>query len=187
MKVLAVLGSPREKGNCAFILDRFREKAEKKGHEFKVFKCYKMSYQSCLGCDACKSGETGKAACRQDDDFHTLLPYMIECDLLIFTSPIYLGQITGTSKQFLDRFACFIGPEFHMRDLPGKSFVSVVTCGTPSYKFEYVNEYLNTWLSEFFGMRCLGQITAGELYKGVDIKTRSDIIARVDDLSKEIF
>ena len=54
MTIVGLLGSPRAKGNCATIANRFTETAAKLGAETKTFELNRLAYRGCQGCYACK-------------------------------------------------------------------------------------------------------------------------------------
>jgi len=53
MKVVSLLGSPRENGNSSTIAKHFCDTAEKLGAEERAFSLNKLNYRGCQGCLAC--------------------------------------------------------------------------------------------------------------------------------------
>jgi len=57
----------------------------------------KLNY--CVGCLSCL--KTGR--CFQQDDANTVLPKMMEADVVYFASPVYYYSVSGQMKVFIDR------------------------------------------------------------------------------------
>ncbi len=106
MKLIAVNGSPRKNGNTAKLLQAFLDGAKEaqQGVETEIIQLYDLQYTGCRSCFACKSVNDklfGKCAIR--DDIHDILERVSYADVVAFGSPIYLGEMTGQLKSFLER------------------------------------------------------------------------------------
>jgi multimeric flavodoxin WrbA len=104
MKVIAVNGSPRKKGNTATLLAKALEGAKSKGAETELIHLYDLNYKGCISCYACKlktAKTIGKCAVR--DELAPILDRIADADALIMGSPLYLAMITGEMKSFLER------------------------------------------------------------------------------------
>lgn len=55
MKIVCLLGSPRNDGNSATIAKRFCETAEKLGSQVQTFALNKLTYKGCQACKGCKT------------------------------------------------------------------------------------------------------------------------------------
>ena len=51
-------------------------------------------------------------------------------------------QVSGITKNFLDRLRPFLKPNFTAKHLPGKKYVTVTCSGAPAASFSNVTEYL---------------------------------------------
>lgn len=178
MKIVAFVGSPRKNGNCAFITKNLTEKLEKKGHDCQTFYLYDQTVKGCIACDACT--EQTVEICIHDDDFNKMAQEIIKADAMIFASPIYMGQITGVLKLFVDRWYTFADEKFAIRHVQGKKFVVVTASGAPAEQFAGVAEYLKYWFGDFFKMQACGCIVGGELSEAGEAKKRSDILQEID-------
>ena len=141
MNILAIVGSPRRRGNTSTIIETICEAAGEAGHECDIQHIYDYDLNGCRACGKCKSGEV--ELCAQDDDMAELLLRVINSDCLIFGSPVYMGQVTGPAKTFLDRFYAFSTKGFGVRYLEGKKLITVITGGAPAEKYKSVEEYLH--------------------------------------------
>ena len=100
MKVLAINGSPREKGNTYLALCEVLGEVEKQGHETEILHIGNKVIRGCMGCGACK--KLGKCAFG-DAEFEEWVKKLQEADAIVLGSPVYFGGIAGTLKCFLDR------------------------------------------------------------------------------------
>jgi multimeric flavodoxin WrbA len=104
MKILAIMGSPRKKGNT-YNVTRIVEESMKKFEniEFEYVFLKDLDLKSCLGCGVCL--DKGEELCPLNDDRAMLEEKMHNAAGVIFTSPTYMFNVTGLMKNFIDRFA----------------------------------------------------------------------------------
>lgn len=104
MKIIAINGSPRKKGNTAELLKRALEGAKEGGAKTKLYHLYELEYTGCVSCFACKKkGNDCKGLCVIKDDLKEVLEEILKCDALIIGSPIYFSDVTGEIRSFLER------------------------------------------------------------------------------------
>ncbi len=103
MKVLALLGSPRKKGNTDLLLDAYLKGIEASGKGAEVSKVYlhEKNIRNCAACDACHVVNIGK--CVIQDDMQALYPEFIEADVVIYATPVYWWSVSSQLKSFMDR------------------------------------------------------------------------------------
>ncbi|MFH1114027.1 MAG: flavodoxin family protein, partial [Pseudomonadota bacterium] len=122
MKIVAVLGSPRPKGNSTALTRKILSKAGELGAETQEFVLNKMAFKGCQGCETCK---TKLDRCVLKDDLTEVLDAVKGADAVVLSSPIYFGEISGQLKSFFDRTYSYVNPDFSSRVQPGKSAVCV--------------------------------------------------------------
>lgn len=99
-KVLILSGSPRKGGNSDILCDEFMKGALKNGNEVeKIFVCEKK-ISPCTGCYYCKD-HGGR--CVFNDDMADILQKIIDCDVLVLSSPVYFYSICSQLKAVIDR------------------------------------------------------------------------------------
>lgn len=103
MKILAINGSPRKKGNTARLLEEALRGALNSGIDTEMLHLADYSFGGCLGCEGCSS--TFK--CVLPDDMQKIYPKIEEADGLICGSPTYFYNVTALMKAFLERCYCF--------------------------------------------------------------------------------
>lgn len=100
MKVTVITGSAHRHGTSAHLADKFIEGATVAGHEVFRFDAAFQQVHGCLGCDACRKG----GGCVYRDDMQTLNPHLLDCDAVVFASPVYYFNINAQIKAVIDRF-----------------------------------------------------------------------------------
>jgi len=153
MKVIAINGSPRKNGNTATILKEILEGAADKGAETRMIHLNALDMKGCQGCLACRDN---LGECAYDDDFQDVLREMKECDGVALGTPIYVFNVTGQFKCFLDRCYCFIDNNeegVYESVLPGgKKFALVTSQGDEDREaYRHIIDYLQLLLSFLSG------------------------------------
>lgn len=107
MRICILNGSPRLHGNTAELLKPFVEELQKSDAQLNNYTLVQMNVASCKGCYHCQdvSGEYG---CYQMDDMQEIAKTIIESDLIVLATPIYIWYCTSELKAVLDRFYGFI-------------------------------------------------------------------------------
>lgn len=103
MKVVAFLGSPREKGNSELMLDEALRAIEGEGHSVTVFRPSVMNISPCINCGGCD--ETG--ICEVKDDMDSVYETIREGERFIISSPIFFFGLTAQIKALIDRCQSF--------------------------------------------------------------------------------
>jgi multimeric flavodoxin WrbA len=112
-----------------------------------------LDMKGCQGCLACREN---LGQCAYKDDFQEVLKEMRDCDAVVLGSPIYVFNVTGQFKCFLDRCYCFIDRsedgEYKSVMPEGKKFALVTSQGDENRDaFKHVIEYLQMLLSFLSG------------------------------------
>jgi len=127
MKVIGFVGSPRKNGNTDLLVQQVLQGAVAAGAESKVFYLNDLNFRGCQGCGSCKVNDK----CIQQDDMTALYEEINEADAIILGSPVYMWQISGQTKLFIDRLYAFISPDFSSRLKKGKQAVLIFSQGNP--------------------------------------------------------
>ncbi len=99
-KVLILSGSPRKGGNSDLLCDEFARGARDQGHEVEKVFVAEKKIAPCLGCYYCKA-HGGK--CVYNDDMTALLQKIIDCNVLVLSSPVYFYSVCAQLKTVIDR------------------------------------------------------------------------------------
>ena len=101
--VVALLGSPRKKGNSTILAKQIIHGAESVGAKVDTVYLNGLNIKPCQGCYACK--KKNSTGCAVDDDMQSLYPKLVESDAWIIASPVYWFSMSAQTKIFMDR--CF--------------------------------------------------------------------------------
>jgi Multimeric flavodoxin WrbA len=183
MNILAFIGSARSGGNTARVVEAICKGAEESGHEVNVYNLSEMNIHGCQACDACQLGKVD--FCSIHDRLTDLLPQIAEADCLILGTPIYMLQVSGLTKNFLDRLRPFLRPDLTAKDLPGKKFITITCSGAPANAFSNVTEYLNQFFG-YYKMENAGNIIAGGLNKPDAILQQPEILENAKHIGKNL-
>lgn len=160
MKIIAINASHRgDKGHTRFLIDRLFEGASAAGAECEVVTLAALSMNRCLACGQCHT-EKSYLHCVYDDkdDVRGVFNKMAEADLIIYATPVYVFDMSGLLKTFLDRMYATgdifdfrlseRGLLFHHIDraICSKPFVTLVCCDnledeTPRNVLAYFRTY----------------------------------------------
>jgi multimeric flavodoxin WrbA len=105
LKVLGVSGSPRPESNTDILVNEVLKGARDAGHQTTFVKLNDLQIKGCQACGYCREKETNK--CKIFDDGYRLLEMTIDCDVLVFGSPVYMGGISAQAKLYIDRWYSF--------------------------------------------------------------------------------
>ncbi len=149
MKILALHGSPRTiqsqtRRLAGFVL----EGAAGAGAQTEMVDLADLHITPCKACEGC----TLTGTCVYDDDVAGILSRMREADGIVLGSPVYVDNVTGQLKVFVDRLADAV----HYQVLTGKFGCAVAT--THESGGDEVVAYLNHVLN-YLGIISVGSIS----------------------------
>jgi len=139
MKIICVLGSPREASNSTAVARRLLAGAEENGHEVKIYKLNDMDVRGCQGCRFCKENDVD---CIVKDDLLGYWKELHECGALVVAAPNYASYPCGPAITYMNRHYCLIDKNWTPRIKPGIKLVGIFSQGqsdrekyAPAYKW----------------------------------------------------
>jgi multimeric flavodoxin WrbA len=126
-KILALFGSPREKGNSTTLAKKIILGAESKGATVESIYLNGLDIKPCQGCYACQAEES--KGCIVDDDMQDIYPKIIEADALIIASPVYYFTMSAQTKIFMDRCLALFNQNPEGSPLYGKNIAIAMAYG----------------------------------------------------------
>ena len=108
MQILILQGSPRAKGNTAWMAEEFKNAAEAAGHQVTLVNVAHKHIAGCLACEYCHG--KGNGACIQKDDMQELYPLMAEAEVLVLAAPIYYFTLSAQIQAPIQRMYCVNAP-----------------------------------------------------------------------------
>lgn len=142
MRILAINGSHRgDKGHTRYLIDQIVEGAEEEGAECEVVTLAKTKIKRCIACGKCqKEKSLMRCVFHEKDDVASIFDKIAASDIVIYSTPIYVFNMSSLLKMFLDRFYCAgvsaelevteSGLLFHKvkQEICSKPFVALVCC-----------------------------------------------------------
>jgi len=180
MKVVGFIGSPRKKGNTATIVNEVLRGAREAGAETKVFNLNQLGIR---GCQACYKCQTPEGKCVQKDDMSPLYDEIYSADAVVIGTPVYLFQVTGQTKIFIDRLFAFLylkdgRPGNFRNKLKDKKTVTVFSQGQPDTSMFTSNFDLTEGVLSFLGFKVQERIVAGGMRGEDDAKGNTAILEK---------
>ena len=163
-KVLILSGSPRKGGNSDLLCDEFAKGAMKNGHKVEKIRVAEKNISPCIGCYYCaKHG----GRCAFNDDMADILQKIIDCDVLVLSSPVYFYSICAQLKTVIDRTVA------RWTEIANKELYYIATAA------EEDSDTLDTTLACFHGFaKCIdGYDEKGILY-GKGVSEKGDVLQR---------
>lgn len=134
MKVIAINGSPKAKGNTYLSLKTVCDELEKQNIETEIIHIGHMELKGCVSCGRCKDGH-----CRYSDEpLREIVDKIHAADGLLLGCPVYYSGIAGTMKCFLDRL--FFPSQGRLRLKVGAS-IAVLRRSGGVETFDQLNHY----------------------------------------------
>jgi len=169
MKITVFNGSPKaEKGNTDVMAQAFLEGACEAGAETEnIFLAHKKIHP-CTGCFTCWLKTPGH--CAIPDDMVELLPKLQNSDLVVFATPLYVDNVTGIMKNFMDRMIPMADPYFekdaggecrHKTHAKAPNIMVISNCGFPEQTHFQVLRFLFRRIA-----RNMNTELVGEIYRG---------------------
>lgn len=174
MKIL-MINSSRKSGNTASLLHLIAQFYRKSGHDVELLHLWDWDVGQCKGCERCIIKEN----CIISDHQKALELKLIGADALVLSSPVYMGQVTGRMKSFIDRTCRW----FHRPELVGKPCLVVSTTAGSGLKktVKYLEDTAVSW-----GMSPIGHITKKVIDLPYELNTKEiDILMGVTTWRKE--
>lgn len=180
MKVLGLVGSPREGGNTEIMVKEILEGASENGAETKIYNLNELDIKPCQACMHCK---TNDGECKTNDDMQILYKELAESDAFVLGSPIYMWQMTAQAKLFTDRLYALMGfPE----KLGKTSSALVFSQGNPDGRL--FDDYIGSTKQVFdlLGYPVKGVlVSAGDQTIGA-VKDKEDILKDARTIGKDL-
>ena len=121
MKITIIHGQSHEGSTCMIA----REVADKVGGEIQEFFLPRDFDKSCTGCFTCF--RTDLSQCPHYRELEPLIKAILESELLIFESPVYVYHATGQMMSFLDHFGTWWVVHRPMPEMSRKQAVVIST------------------------------------------------------------
>jgi multimeric flavodoxin WrbA len=99
MKIIGIVGSPRENGNTEILVNHALESIGEEGLDTELIRLAGLDIAPCNACMVC----TKEERCSIEDDLFPIYLKMKDADGIILGSPVYYGSATALVKSFMER------------------------------------------------------------------------------------
>jgi multimeric flavodoxin WrbA len=165
MFVLGLQGSPRRKGNTAYLLDLFLAEARRRGARTEVVSPAREAIVACKGCGACE--KTG--ICVSDDVMaKRIFSLLRQADVVVTASPVYFYGVTAQLKGLIDRCQTLWSRKYRLKLTdPGASVRCGVMLAVGATRGAKLFDGLHLTVDYFFD--AIAARSAGSLtYRGIE-------------------
>ncbi|MCX7843638.1 MAG: flavodoxin family protein [Clostridia bacterium] len=169
--MLVLIGSFRKDGNTSRIADLIKEQIVSSAHKEKItvdiekIQLGHTDIRICRGCRICF--DRGEEKCSLKDELLSIRDKMLEADGIIAASPVYVENVSGIMKNWIDRMAF----NCHRPAFAGKIAYIFATSGIGSSNnaINAIKTAFSTW-----GIKVAGEnkFRTGELMSYDEMKTR---------------
>ena len=123
LKVIAINSSNRKMNTYNII---FAVKQLLKNHDIdvEIINLFDFDIKTCIGCEQCLI----KGECVLTDQVSDIMEKIKSCDGIILTSPVYMENVSGKLKTFIDRTCSW----FHRPPIYGKPVLVIAKIGRAS-------------------------------------------------------
>lgn len=99
MKVIGIVGSPRNNGNTELLTSHVLKAITQEGLDTELIRLARLDIRPCNACMVCAKEER----CSIEDDMFPIYLKMKEADGIILASPVYYGSATALIKALMER------------------------------------------------------------------------------------
>lgn len=181
-KVVAIVSSPRAKGQGNAIVEKMAEVAKANGNEVEVI--YINKIDNLKGCQACMGCKKNPGKCVRNDSLTPVLDSVAAADSLILTTPDYFSQACGQYRMFEDRLYGFVGPDYQPTITPKKVAI-VVTCGGGIDGAHAIANAMQGVMTNFMKCDVVGQLVYSEKDSG-NFAENADAIAKAEEIANKL-
>ena len=176
MKILVLTGSPRKNGNSNILVDNFIKGATEKGHKVFRFDSAFKDVHPCIACNKC--GMNGP--CVFNDDFNFVRQHIVDCDLVVFATPMYYFGISAQLKTVIDRFYAING-QIHV---PKKAALFMTYANNSKHDEQPIRTHYDVLL-DYLGWTDIGRFIVPGVWTEGSIK-RTDYPQKVYEFGKSL-
>ncbi|SHJ37866.1 NADPH-dependent FMN reductase [Malonomonas rubra DSM 5091] len=182
MKIIALNGSRRKKGNTRILLETILKPAATAGIETEQIFLGDYRIEACTGCEGCSKSWD----CVIKDDFAEIIAKLDHADGIVFGSPTYWYTVTSDMKRFLDRCYSLIQFPKTRQQWIGKYQNSGKVCVTAAVCEQHEEAMMGTTLtllSDFsrdIGLELLDSVAALRCFEAGSIKQESAVLQQAE-------
>ncbi len=182
MKLLAINGSRRKKGNTNYLIQSLLAPADRGGVQTEMIFLGDYNIGGCTGCEGCKN----TWECVIKDDFAQVVKKIDDAEGIIFASPTYWYSVTSDMKRFIDRCYSLIQFPVNRKEWigkyqgTGKACVTAAICEQSEASAMGNTLSLLTDFSKDIGLDVIASVKALGFFEAGSIKADHNLSATAD-------
>ena len=189
--ILAILGSPRRRGNSDTLAFEFLKAAAGSGHGHTILIPTELGIAPCDGRNRCFSD----GLCVIRDGMNDVYDRVLDAPYLLIATPVYFMGPPGSLKAFIDRFqavwarSAILGrfdPDSPERRSGHKVFAILVGATEDKPGMYRPTRSIIKAFSNVIGFEYTGDITATGLDKPGDAATKDDLMKRAFEAGRNL-
>ena len=185
MRILGIMGSPRNGGNSDLLLEAALRGATGAGATVEKLSITQLQIAPCRECSRCQD----KGICAIRDDMDSVGPKLLVADAVIIASPIFFYGLPGQFKALIDRGQAYWVRKYVLGQTPeltGRkgSFIAV---GATSGARLFDGAVLTVrYFFKAFGIEYASELLVRGVDKMGDINQRPEMLATAEELGREL-
>ena len=182
MKILAINGSRRKKGNTGHLIQSILTPAKKEGAQTESIFLGDYNIGACTGCEGCSSSWE----CIIKDDFAQIVNKIDEAEGIILASPTYWYSVTSDMKRFIDRCYSLIQFPVSRKEWiakyqgAGKVCVTAAVCEQSEASMMGDTLSLLTAFSKDLGLDVIESVAGLEHFEAGSIKADQSLLQKAE-------
>lgn len=190
-RVLAILGSPRRRGNSDTLALEFLRGAESRGYGHSILIPTELGIAPCDGDNTClKDG-----LCVIRDGMNDIYEEVVQAPYLLIATPVYFMGPPGSLKAFIDRFqavwarSAVLGkfdPDARERRSRHRAFAIIVGATEEQGGMYKPTRSILKAFANVIGFEYAGDIVATGLEKAGDAASRDDLMKRAFTAGRDL-
>lgn len=140
MRIVAINGSPRRKGNTSILLKEMFKVFQAEGIKTELVQLGNKPLHGCTACGICKEKQDGKCHIK-NEHLNYCIDKMVEADGIILGSPVYFADVTTEIKALIDVAGYVTRASGHLLKRKVGAGVIAVRRGGALHTFETLNNF----------------------------------------------
>lgn len=140
MKVLAINGSPRKRGNTQLLIQKVFEPLQAEGIETELYQLGGKQVHGCTACGKCRQVKDRRCHIK-NDAINECIKKMLEADAIILGSPVYFADVSTEMKALIDIAGYVTRGNGHLLKRKVGAGVLAVRRGGELHAFETINNF----------------------------------------------
>lgn len=180
--VIGFNGSPRLTGNTARLVQAILAGAEAAGAKTRFVQLTDLRLSGCSACMSCRQ----QPACALADDMAKVVQDILHADAIVLGSPVYMWQVSGQTKLFMDRLYPLLNPDFSTRLTRKPKLALAFTQGHPDGSFFMPYFEQTRKVLGLLGFQAIEIVSATGTRAADDIEKQANVLARAADVGAHL-